>query len=87
MGSLDDRNHSQKATGTECGSAYIDWYSEGEARTVEVDGVQVIVRFVGRKGRRGRIVIEAPPGAVFSTAEKQALSKLTSDSEDDCKVR
>jgi hypothetical protein len=49
-------------------STCIDWYSEGETRVVEVDGVRVVVRFVGRKGRRGRIVIEAPAGAVFSSA-------------------
>lgn len=46
-------------------STFIDWYSEGETRVVEVHGVRVIVRFVGRKRRRGRIVIEAPAGAVF----------------------
>jgi hypothetical protein len=44
----------------------IDWYSEGEARIVECNGVQIVVRYVGRKGRRGRIVIEAPDGASFS---------------------
>jgi hypothetical protein len=43
----------------------IDWYSEGESRTVEIDGVQMTVRFVGRKGRRGRIAVTAPPGATF----------------------
>jgi hypothetical protein len=43
----------------------IDWYAEGEAKVVEVDGVRIMVRFVGRRGRRGRIVIEAPAGAVF----------------------
>jgi hypothetical protein len=43
----------------------IDWFAEGEAKTVEVDGIRVIVRFIGRKGRRGRIAIEAPAGAEF----------------------
>ena len=43
----------------------IDWYHEGEERTVEVAGVRITVRFIGRKGRRGRIAIEAPAGAVF----------------------
>lgn len=43
----------------------VDWYSEGQARTVEVDGVEVTIRFVGRKGRRARISIVAPAGAVF----------------------
>jgi hypothetical protein len=51
-------------------STCIDWYSEGETRIVEVDGVRVVVRFVGRKGRRGRIVIEAPAGAVFSSLDQ-----------------
>ena len=46
----------------------IDWYSEGESRIVEIDGVRVVVRFVGRHGRRGRIAITAPPGATFCSA-------------------
>jgi len=25
----------------------IDWYAEGEARTVEVAGVRIVVRFIG----------------------------------------
>jgi len=47
----------------------VDWYSEGESRTVILDGRQVTVRFVGRKGRRGRIVISAPAGARFRSGE------------------
>ncbi|WP_425613610.1 hypothetical protein NA78x_003445 [Anatilimnocola sp. NA78] len=46
-------------------SQNIDWYSEGETRVVRVDGVEVRIRFIGRKGRRGRILVEAPAGAVF----------------------
>ena len=42
-----------------------DWYSEGESRSVQVDGVRVEVRYVARKGRRARISITAPRGAVF----------------------
>ena len=45
----------------------IDWYSEGQSRTVEVGGIRITVRFIGRKGRRGRVAIEAPAGAVFRT--------------------
>ena len=48
-------------------SQCIDWYHEGQSRTVEVDGVRITVRFIGRRGRRGRIAIEAPAGAVFRT--------------------
>ena len=52
-------------------SQSIDWYHEGESRTVEVDGVQVTVRLVGRKGRRSRIAIVAPAGAAFRNNEPQ----------------
>lgn len=47
----------------------IEWYAEGQTRLVDVDGVQVAIRFVGRHGRRGRIAIIAPPGAVFRAGE------------------
>jgi hypothetical protein len=50
-------------------STCIDWFSEGETKQVECNGVRVIVRFVGRKGRRGRIVIEAPAGSVFRAGD------------------
>jgi hypothetical protein len=48
----------------------IDWFSEGESKVVEIDGVRITVRFVGRRGRRGRIAIEAPAGAVFEAVVK-----------------
>jgi len=35
----------------------IDWYSKGETRLVEIDGICVLVRYVDRKARRGRISI------------------------------
>jgi len=50
-------------------SKCIDWFHEGESKVVEVDGVRIIVRFIGRKGRRGRIAIEAPAGAVFRAVD------------------
>jgi hypothetical protein len=52
-------------------SRCIDWYAEGETRVIEVDGVKIMVRFVGRHGRRARIAITAPPGAVFYAADEQ----------------
>jgi hypothetical protein len=54
----------------------VDWYTAGEARLVEVGGVQVLVRFIGRKGRRGRIAIHAPAGAVFRAVDR-GLSDVT----------
>jgi hypothetical protein len=73
---MDDQRPSQAAPKSLVGfaerepaktSQCIDWYAEGESRIVEVDGVRLVVRFVGRKGRRGRIAIQAPPGAAFTS--------------------
>ncbi len=46
-------------------SESINWYSQGQSTSVEVNGVQVAIRFVCRKGRRARIAITAPAGAKF----------------------
>jgi hypothetical protein len=51
-------------------SCRIDWYSAGAARAIEVNGVHVVIRFVGRRGRRGRIAITAPAGAIFHAMER-----------------
>lgn len=44
----------------------IDWFRQGEERTIELGEHRVVVRFVGRKGRRGRIAITVPPEARLS---------------------
>ena len=46
-------------------SQSIEWYAEGQSRTVDVNGVRVTIRLIGRSGRRARIAIVAPAGAVF----------------------
>ena len=46
-------------------SISIDWYAEGDGRIVQIGDVQIEVRLVGRSGRRARIAIKAPAGAVF----------------------
>jgi hypothetical protein len=51
-------------------SRSIEWYAEGEERIVEAGNIRVVVRFVGRKGRRGRIAIMAPPGATFLASDR-----------------
>ena len=38
----------------------IEWYAGGQGQIVNVGGIQITVRFVERKGRRGRIAITAP---------------------------
>ena len=63
-------------------SQSIDWYSEGQIREVEVGGVQITVRFVGRKGRRARIAIIAPGGAVFRAAEQSSRTAANSTKSD-----
>ena len=39
----------------------IDWFSEGDAKLLEVDGIRVTVKLIGRKARRARIAIEVAP--------------------------
>ena len=56
-------------------SQSIDWYHPGESRVVNVGGVQVTVRFVGRKGRRGRIAITAPAGVTISAIDQHVPSR------------
>lgn len=51
-------------------SQCIEWYHEGQSRTVETNGVRIEIRFIGGKGRRARIAIVAPPGATFRAAER-----------------
>ncbi len=48
-------------------SRSIDWYSEGEFRTVRVADVEVTIVYLGRKGRRARIAITGPPSASFTS--------------------
>lgn len=47
----------------------IEWFHEGQTRVVEANGVRVAVRYVGGRGRRGRIAIEAPAGATISSVD------------------
>jgi hypothetical protein len=50
-------------------SQSIEWYADGQLRMVEADGIQITIRLVGRKGRRARIAVTAPPGAVFRSVD------------------
>lgn len=55
----------------------IDWYSEGESKVVQVAGVRVEVRFIGRSGRRGRISITAPVGSVIQSEQRDRANSRT----------
>ena len=35
------------------------WYSPGAAHTFRIDKTEIVIRFVGRKGRRARIELYA----------------------------
>lgn len=59
----------QQSEPEQLNSTSIDWYAEGETRVLEVDGIRVTIRLVGRKGRRARIAIIGPAGAVFRSEE------------------
>jgi hypothetical protein len=68
--------HVQAPTGQPAKTSQsVDWYHEGESRTVEVNGVQVTVRLIGRKGRRSRIAIVAPAGAEFRSQDYGSQSR------------
>ena len=56
-------------------SQSIEWYADGQERIVEADGIQVVVRLVGRKGRRARIAITAPPGAAFLACDRNKADR------------
>jgi hypothetical protein len=64
---FDNGRPKQPSSGRRCQS--IDWYAEGESRIVAVDGVRILVQFVRRRRRGGRIAIIAPAGATFRSVE------------------
>jgi len=51
----------------------VGWYHPGQSRSIEFGGLQVTVRFVARKGRRGRIAITATVGNGFRASSKEAI--------------
>ena len=72
----DDQNAPRNRTPVPAkASQCIDWYAKGQSRVVEIGDVRVIVRCVGRKGRRARISITAPPGAAFRTSERTGTGR------------
>jgi hypothetical protein len=62
-----DKAEAEKTRSTESSCCQlIDWFSEGESKHVQIGDARVEVRLVGLKGRRARIAIIAPSGALFS---------------------
>ena len=43
----------------------IVWVYKGESNVVEVNGVRIVVRFVGRRGRRGGLRLRRRRGRCF----------------------
>ena len=56
------------------GSQSIDWYSQGDERIVEADGLQVVVDSWQRKGRRGRIALRPARSGVPCSRPKEDRS-------------
>ena len=56
-------------------SQLIDWFSEGQTLAVEFAGIVMTVRYVCRKGRRARIAITGPAGAVFSALDSSETAR------------
>ncbi|MEX1229491.1 MAG: hypothetical protein WEB58_04580 [Planctomycetaceae bacterium] len=54
-GSLSDSKHHEPGNSGRAPS--IEWYAPGQTRVFEFDGIEIAVRFVERRGRRGRISI------------------------------
>ena len=46
-------------------SQLIDWFAEGQSVAVEFGGVVMSVHYISRKGRRARIAVTGPAGALF----------------------
>lgn len=59
----------------------IDWYAVGQCRTVDANGVRVVIRFVGRQGRRARIAITAPNGSTFNSGRSDETLPLQTGEE------
>src|SRR5262245_58423011 len=62
-------------------STSFDWYSEGNGRVVEIGSAKVSIRYIGRKGRRARISITAPAGAVFRASDVDGDDKRAGPSD------
>lgn len=41
----------------------LDWFSQGESCSLQIGETSVVVRFIGRKGRRARIAVSASQNA------------------------
>jgi hypothetical protein len=57
-GRLKPNHQSETAVRPAARTQFIDWYSKGQSRIVDFDGVKLTVRLVDRKGRRSRIAID-----------------------------
>jgi hypothetical protein len=56
-------------------SQCIEWYGPGAARAIEVGDMRVIVRVIGRRGRRTRILIVGPPSATFKALDRSEAAQ------------
>lgn len=50
----------------------IDWLSQGESCSLQIGETSVVVRFIGRKGRRARIAVSATQLRATGRSTKEA---------------
>ena len=53
----------------------IDWFSQGESCSLQIGGMSVVVRFIGRKGRRARIAVSATQQGEAGRSSKQVIQQ------------
>jgi hypothetical protein len=61
----DKSGDAERPSGTRTSSQLIDWFAEGQTLAVEFAGNVMTIRYICRRGRRARIAIMGPAGAVF----------------------
>lgn len=50
----------------------VDWFSQGESCSLQIGETSVVVRFIGRKGRRARISVSTTRGGETGRASMEA---------------
>ena len=53
----------------------VDWFSQGESCELTIGGTSVVVRFIGRKGRRARIAVSATPVTGLERTATEAVRR------------
>ncbi len=84
----DEQHHGHRELGgNKSSSQVVSWFAEGQGLTIDFAGLTVIVRYVGRKGRRARIAVTAPPASVFHSLGSEDRAPLGAKINDGSQLR